>query len=203
MKLPYTSSNKKEGTISLVEACAREDILLVKHLLRIGADVNMTSELGFSALNMAVIKNNSKLIQILLKAGANINFQDTTVFGLGETPLTSAIRENNETMVKLLLDDGADPNIPNNFHKTPLMIAAEENALEAAKILLEYKVPIEYGVHTGLHTETLLCIAVVHDHTEMVTFLIQNKAKTKPLRKLPRHKINPKMVKWLKQRKYL
>ena len=190
-------------TISLVEACAQEDILLVKHLIQIGVDINTTSKLGFSALNMAVIKNNIKLINILLDAGADINFQNTDVFGLGETPLISAVKENNATIIKLVLDHGADPNTPNYFHKTPLMIAAQENALEAAKMLLDCKVPIEHGVHTGLYTETPLCIAVLNNHTEMVTLLIQNSAKTKPLRKLPRQKINPKMVKWLKQRKYL
>ncbi|WP_024772123.1 ankyrin repeat domain-containing protein [Aquimarina macrocephali] len=189
--------------VSLVEACAQEDILLVKHLLQIGVDVNTTSKLGFSALNMAVIKNNIKLIHILLDAGADINLQNTDVFGLGETPLISAVKENNATVIELILDHGANPNTPNYFHKTPLMIAAQENALEAAKVLLEHKVPIEHGTHTGLYTETSLCIAVLNNHTEMVTLLVQNRAKTKPLRKLPRHKINPKMVKWLKQRKYL
>ncbi|EZH72864.1 hypothetical protein ATO12_22310 [Aquimarina atlantica] len=204
MKLPNTPSDtKKQETISLIEACNQEDILLVKHLLQIGADVNTTSELGFSALNMAVIKNNIKLIHVLLDAGADINFQNTVVFGLGETPLISSIRENNATIVEFLLNHGADPNIPNHFYKTPLMIAAEENALEAAKILLAYKVSIEHGIHTGSYTKTPLCIAVLHNHTEMVTLLIQNSAKIKPLRKLPRHKINPKMVKWLKLRKYL
>ncbi|WP_025667856.1 ankyrin repeat domain-containing protein [Aquimarina megaterium] len=194
---------EKLETVSLVEACAQEDIPLVKHLLQIGIDVNTTSELGFSALNMAVIKNNARLIHILLDAGADINLQNTEVFGLGETPLISAVKENNATVIKLLLDHGANPNTPNYFHKTPLMIAAQENTLEAAKVLLEHKVPIEHGTHTGLYTETPLCIAVLHNHTEMVILLIENRAKIKPLRKLPRHKINPKMVKWLKQRKYL
>jgi len=189
--------------MSIVEACSQEDIPLVKHLLQIGVDVNATSTLGFSALNVAVVKSHVKLIKILLDAGADINFQNTDAFGLGETPLASAIKENNEIVIKLLLDYGADPTISNTFHKTPLMIAARENAIEAAKILIENKAPIEQGTHTGFYAETPLCIAVLNNHSEMATLLIQNGAKTKPLRKLPRHKINPKMVKWLKQRKYL
>ncbi|WP_299437936.1 ankyrin repeat domain-containing protein [uncultured Aquimarina sp.] len=190
-------------TVSIVEACSQEDIPLVKHLLQIGADVNTTSKLGFSALNVAIVKNNIKLIKILLDAGADINFQNPDVFGLGETPLVSAIRKSNEAVIKLLLDHGADPTISNYFHKTPLMIAAQENSIEAVKLLLENKTPIEQGKHTGVYVETPLCIAVLNNHRDMVSLLIQNKAKIKPLRKLPRHKINPKMVKWLKQRKYL
>ncbi|WP_299213719.1 ankyrin repeat domain-containing protein [uncultured Aquimarina sp.] len=189
--------------VSIVEACSQEDIPLVKHLLQIGEEVNTTSELGFSALNMAIIRNNISLIKILLEAGADINFQNTEVFGFGVTPLISAIKENNETIIKLLLNHGADPTISNYFHKTPLMIAAEENAIEAAKILLENKTPIELGSRRGVYLETPLCVAVLKNHTEMVTLLIQKGAKTKPLRKLPRHEIHPKMVKWLKQHKYL
>ena len=190
-------------TGSLVEACSQEDIPLVKQLIQTGVDMNSTSELRFSALNMAVFRNNTELILILLAAGANINFQKNDKFGLGETPLISAVGENNSNIVKLLLDHDANPNITDSFRRTPLMLAAEKGALEAAKVLLEYGVPIEHGVRTDFYTKTALCVAVLHDQTEMVTFLIKNKAKTKPLRKLPRNKINPKMVKWLKQRKYL
>jgi ankyrin repeat protein len=188
---------------SLVDACSQEDISMVTHLIQEGVAINSTSELGFSALNIAVFKNNIELVHILIKAGVDVNFQNTAIYGIGEPALISAIKEKNTDIIKLLLEHGADPNLPDYFGKTPLMIAAQENALEAAKMLLAHKAVIEYGIRADFYTETILCTAVLSSHTDMVTFLIKNKAKTKPLRKLPRNKIHPKMIKWLKQRKYL
>lgn len=63
---------------------------------------------------------------------------------------------------------------------------------------LEIKSNVSYFSST-----TPICAAVLNNDTAMVDFLVEKGAKIKPIRKIDRHKIHPKMVKFLKAKKYL
>lgn len=62
----------------------------------------------------------------------NVNF----IYG-DWTPLTTAVYYNRNIILKKLIKFGANVDFPDSNNKTPLIIAAEENKLEAIQILIE------------------------------------------------------------------
>lgn len=61
----------------MIGACVDpdQDNLIAKILIRGGADVNIVTDMGSSALSEAAINQNIELIRILLKKGAIIFFE--------------------------------------------------------------------------------------------------------------------------------
>jgi len=84
-------------------------------------------------LNVSSRGNNSKLIELLIKSGVNVNIKCKD----GLTPLMYAVIGNNIENVKMLLKCGADVNIKNNHGHTPLIYAAYYNNIEIAEILIK------------------------------------------------------------------
>jgi 26S proteasome non-ATPase regulatory subunit 10 len=76
---------------------------LVDLLLSRGADVNLKSEEGRTALVYAVGLGNKAVIKNLVAHGADVNLED----GYGKTPLMIAQEANNETLIRLLRKAGA------------------------------------------------------------------------------------------------
>ena len=66
---------KKGGLTALIISCNDEErFLITKLLVRAGADINIISEHGSSALSEAVNTKNHELVDILLKKGAFIYY---------------------------------------------------------------------------------------------------------------------------------
>lgn len=84
-------------------------------LLSNNADPDLTDDYGMSALTIAAQKGDSKMVEALLKAGANIEHADNN----GWRPLHSALRAtaisdaDRLATVNVLLKYGADPNASN------------------------------------------------------------------------------------------
>ncbi|HBE70732.1 MAG TPA: hypothetical protein DDW52_21520 [Planctomycetaceae bacterium] len=85
------------------------------YLLAENADPNVTDDYGMSSLSIAAHKGDSKMVEALLNAGANIEHADND----GWRPLHSALRAtaisdaDRLATVKVLLEYGADPNASN------------------------------------------------------------------------------------------
>ena len=84
-------------------------------LLTKNADPNLTDKYGISSLAIAARKGDAKMVEALLKAGANIEHADDN----GWRPLHSALRSTGISdaarlaTVAVLLEHGADPNATN------------------------------------------------------------------------------------------
>lgn len=97
----------------------------VLRLLKLGANIDVRSSKGKSALHCAAKAGFIKVINVLIENGATIDATDNT----GETPLIEAIRstikntEKQEGAIETLLAKGADPNFKNKRGLTPLQIA--------------------------------------------------------------------------------
>lgn len=72
-----------------------------------------------SALHLAVYKEKTECVRLLLEFGAAVNLRDC--FGL--TPLHLAAMRGNTSMVKMFEDNGADFSIEDNQQQTPLDVA--------------------------------------------------------------------------------
>ena len=111
--LHYVSAGGIElshGLTPLMYAAANGHLGPVKKLIIAGARVNLVRE-NRIALQLAVIcGHNYKCVELLIKAGANVNIPDTSVI----SPLMCALRtrdtENSRRVIQMLINAGADVN---------------------------------------------------------------------------------------------
>ena len=85
-------------------------------------------------LHAAASKGHAKVVQVLLKKGANVDARDDE----DGTPLLKASVQGDPGVVQSLLQSGADPNVENENNETPLYLASRKGRLEAVRLLLEY-----------------------------------------------------------------
>ncbi|MCY4402059.1 MAG: ankyrin repeat domain-containing protein [Candidatus Poribacteria bacterium] len=109
----------------------------VIRLLKLGADINVQSRKGKTALHSASKAGFVKVVNLLIEKGAKIDATDNR----GETPLFEAIRSTIKDRVKLyitldtLLTKGANPNFKNNRGLTPLQVAQQKQRTDTDKIV--------------------------------------------------------------------
>lgn len=110
----------------------------VIRLLELGADIDVRSSKGKSALHCAAKAGFLKVINLLLEKGANIDATDNR----GETPIFDVIRttiknrEKQRAALETLLTKGANPNIKNSQGITPLQVAQQMKRAGTEKTVL-------------------------------------------------------------------
>lgn len=106
-----------DGRTALIHSAAYNNIELMRWLVKNGADINLKDRIGYTALHFAGQNKYVDIAAYLLEKGADPNVQDIH----GNTPLWTAIFNSKEEkgVVKLLLKHGGNPNLTNNYHKTP------------------------------------------------------------------------------------
>jgi ankyrin repeat protein len=99
---------------------------ILKFLISIGCDINKGDvDRGVTPLQAAALKNNLKMAEILLAAGAEVDKKDRE----GNTPLIEAVFvcEGDISMAALLLQHGADAFCCNNAGVSPYELAKTTN----------------------------------------------------------------------------
>jgi len=118
---------------------------MVEEILTYNPDVNAKdSQQGLTALTVALQRmpqgsNGQKIVQLLIRAGADVNIQDENQ---KDTPIFYACNSGNPEAVRLLIQAGADVNARNSGGQTVLM-----NCFASAAAL---KPLIEAGADLGL-----------------------------------------------------
>ena len=77
---------------------------------------------GDSPLHVMAWRSDLEAVQILIRAGANVNAQGE----MDETPLHVAVRQRNVLMVTAMLEAGARTDIRSEFGDTPKELALSE-----------------------------------------------------------------------------
>ncbi len=134
-KLMWASSWDNTRTVDL---STRGGWHSVSQCLELGADPNYEHG-GYTPLITSANRNCFENVEILLKAGANIE----KISHDGLSPLCNMIRywrhdKNQYLMVKLLLDHGADPNHVSDGRYNALHYAVYENYEEIIPLLLKF-----------------------------------------------------------------
>ena len=95
-----------------------------EELLRNGADPNAVATNGskLAVINSAASSNNTDVVKMLLRAGANPDAQQQGGF----TALHAAAQNNNEEMIQALLDSGADASLRADDGKTAADMAGPD-----------------------------------------------------------------------------
>jgi len=119
----------------LMESCLGGYFSNVQCLLRHGADVNLLTDKGESALHSACKQGGLDSVKLLIKNGANINAQEVDGF----TPLHFASIHGQKDVVEFLLSVGADLNILTNSGDTAWLRARNSGQLHVSAFLEQYE----------------------------------------------------------------
>ena len=151
----------------LFDAIRLQNIALVDQKLATGsnpsayADVKyargkMDMEDGDSALCVALKTGNMVIVNMLLKAGADVNF---AMGEDGTTVLMMAVMNNKVGAARLLLEWGAKLNALNNLGKTALICAVEHRLVAMTQLLVDSGADLnvkDVNGGTALHWASLL-----------------------------------------------
>ena len=162
------------GVSPLYIATRKENLAVIKKLLKRGVDVNRPSVNLWTPLKSAAQQGNLDLVKVLLDAGADPNIADKTNY----TPLMNAVSGEHEAIVKLLLKFHADPNVQSGENlkdddwepgRTALMDGAVSGNVSIARELLKQ------GANPNLLNSkgrTALHSAVLSANTSMVSLVL-------------------------------
>ena len=153
---------------------ANADIDMVQFLIENGANVNAVdkSEFQNTVLGLAVSSGNLAKIQLLLDAGANINYQrphgyDVLIDAMHGRDISQD--ENLIPILNLLLERGAKVNSISSYRETALKIASRLGRFDAVQLLLAS------GCDSQQLKWTELMSAIVFGSLEDVKNLLQQK----------------------------
>lgn len=102
----------------LHRAAAAGDRAPVCELLDQGCPVNAFDDLGRTPLHYAVRGEHFAVVDLLLRAGADVNAHEERV--IGDTPLGEAAASCSLRMARRLVEAGADPTIPGWMQRSAL-----------------------------------------------------------------------------------
>ncbi|XP_033213947.1 ankyrin-3-like [Belonocnema kinseyi] len=142
---------------------------IVRHLLDAGANVNVIHD-NKSVLQNAVSKKNVAITEMLLKAGADANFNRNADYHHDKPAIFTAVETNNKLIVEMLLKHGADVNIIFK-NSTPLCLAAEREFEDIVQTLLEA------GANTYVmecNSEPVLFTAIRQKNSKIINLLFKH-----------------------------
>lgn len=120
---------------ALVGAARSGNVEITKILLDQGMNPDDHVYIGDRPLHVAIERNHTDVVKLLVKRGADVNARNST----GESPLIIAIRSrvgNTLEIIKFLVSNGADVNASSIFGKNALGTAAKHGDPEIVKYLL-------------------------------------------------------------------
>ena len=162
--LPGISIARPANT-TLLEAAESGDRATAMRLLGQGANPNVMSADGATAVMYAAANDDLDLVRALIKAGANVKLKNR----FGTSALTEAAIIGSAPVIDALLKAGADPNTKNPEGETPLMAVARSGKLEAARRLLDAGADVNAKEDWG--GQSALMWAAAQSQAEMVKLL--------------------------------
>jgi ankyrin repeat protein len=178
------------GLTPLSLAADNANAVMVKLLLDAGADATATLRQGETILMAAARTGNPESVALLLSHGADVHAREKT---LGENALMWAAAENHPEVVKLLLNRGAEVDGRSNDiawpkdrfglegvltilphgRWTPLMYAARQGSLGAARALVEGGASLNLVDPDGT---TAAVVAIINGHYDVAAMLVEKGA---------------------------
>jgi ankyrin repeat protein len=112
-----------QGSSALMFAAVKNDVEIMRLLLKFGAEIENKNHSGKTALSIAIAWGHKEAINFLVEQGANTNIDLNYLNDDDLTPLMIAVEKNDLELVNLLIKLGADVNLKNKDDETALTIA--------------------------------------------------------------------------------
>lgn len=137
---PTLSDN--DGLTPLANAISRQNVRIVRDLVRGGADVNahIQGVEDYTPLHIAIRRGSCRIVQALLDGNANVNA--IVEANSRSTPLHVAVRKNNGNVIRMLLLMNADTQVRDDHGFTPFKLAHVLQNIESVFVFLQEN-PIE------------------------------------------------------------
>ncbi len=164
--LPFTviDSDASNAMTILMLASQAGSMEIVEYLLANGAEIDVITATGCTALNSAIDKSHMNIAKLLISRGADVNIRSPFD---GATPLLLATLEQKLDFVKLLLENGANVNARDESGFTALM---EAGSTEIVQVLLAFGADVNAKNNEG---GTALQYAKEQNLEEIVELLIR------------------------------
>ena len=129
---PETFSQR--GDTPMVYAARRGYVEMIRVLAKAGADVNKPVAMGHTnPLTAACEFGQVEAVKTLLDLGADINYMTSTQW----RPVSAVALHDRDDVLAVLIERGANLNVASpQLKKTPLMVAADEDAVRCVQLLL-------------------------------------------------------------------
>jgi len=177
---PPDSAPGNSRSAPLLRAAERDQIAIVKLLLKHGANSETKDKKGRNALMTAAWKNHWHILQLLLAHGADVNAKDNRGRNVLHNLAADKLCEWGDSVIELLLAqniaiDGKDGQ--DELKRTPLHWACATGKKHLAEMLLERpKLPRANINAVEIRDKTSLHIAAAHDRDDMVVMLLAHGA---------------------------
>jgi ankyrin repeat protein len=151
----------------LIESIATDsvEVEITKFLISQGADLNLASFKGETALHYAVAKNNYSKVNLLISKGAALDVLSSDQL----SPLHIATINRNKSLVETLLINGANPNILGLNQTTPIQEAAFANNNDVVNLLIKAGADVN---HRNVNGFTAIHFAAFKQYTDIIKTLI-------------------------------
>lgn len=149
------NAKAQNGFTPFLLACngPNQDFDLIQHCIAHGADINLQTYSGQSALQLSSSFGDLKIIKLLIDHGADLNARDES---LG-TVLHKAINFRQEKAARLLIESGAKLNQEFSYGNMEIHLAALSGSADLIRILIEHGADVnavnKYN-HTALYYAT-------------------------------------------------
>lgn len=153
------------GHTPLINAVIAENNSMVKTLIKLGANVNLTNKDGNSPAHFAAGDGNLERLEILVDAKA-----DVTCTSSSGTPLHWAAGKGRAKVIKYLVEKGSNINSLNDSGLPPVLLAAVSGSDEGTCLLIEAGCDIGHIVSGNL---TLLHICSENGLKNSVNSILQ------------------------------
>ncbi len=153
-------------SIPIFRAITEDDLTELNRLIDEGSDVNIQAPGGLkTALHLAVELNRPTMVDVLIRADANINAKTRN----GTTPLHVAAQNGRVALIEKLVGAGATVDVFSEIGCTPLHEAAANGHQEATLKLLKLKA--NAGIKDRRYHLTAANLAQANGHNEIKTIL--------------------------------
>lgn len=163
---------KEENTAMFLDACCKGEVEIVEEMLAADSvDSNCQNKDGFTALHLACIAGNAKLVKLLLQYRSKVDVKNCH----GCTALYYACASGNDEIALLLVGNGADYLVVANDGTTPMQCICAKDRAHLLRMLFKRDPDIDVNYRDG-SSSSLLRVACVNGSENVALILLKKGA---------------------------